>query len=311
VGLTSDLPWTGYDENNSFNIEGKTFPPNEGAGGRYHFISADYFRTVGVPLLAGRFFNASDRMGQPQVLLVNHALADRYWPGESAVGKRITFSDSPKESDWRTIVGVVGDVKDRPESAAAVPAFYLSLAQSPQRQVTLALRTRADPAGMVAALREAFQRLDRNVPLADLKTLNTVAEAAVAGRRFTFGLVGCFAATALILAAIGIYGVLSYLVSQRTREIGVRMALGAQACDVIRLTLRQGMRPTLVGVALGLVGAFALSRLMSGFLFGVSATDPETFVGSALLLILAALLPCWLPARRASRVDPMVALRSE
>ena len=311
VGLTSDLPWTGYDENNSFNIEGKTFPPNEGAGGRYHFVSQDYFRTVGVPLLTGRFFNASDRMGEPQVLLVNHALAARYWPGESAVGKRITFSDSPKESDWRTIVGVVGDVKDRPESEAAVPAFYISLTQSPQRQVTLAVRTWADPSGMVATLRETVQRLGPNVPLAGLSTLNTLAEGAIAGRRFTFGLVGCFAATALILAAIGIYGVLSYLVSQRTREIGVRMALGAQARDVIRLTLRQGMRPTLVGVALGLIGALAFSRLMSGFLFGVSATDPETFIGSALLLILVALLPCWLPARRASRVDPMVALRAE
>jgi predicted permease len=311
VGLTSDLPWTGYDENNSFTIEGKTFPPNEGAGGRYHFVSPDYFRTVEVPLLAGRFFNASDRLGQPQVLLVNRALAARYWPDESAVGKRITFSDSPKESDWRTIVGVVGDVKDRPESEAAVPAFYISLTQSPQRQVTLAVRTRAEPAGMVAALRETVQKIGPNVPLADIRTLNTLAEGAVAGRRFTFGLVGCFAATALLLAAIGIYGVLSYLVAQRTREIGVRMALGAQARDVIRLTVRQGMRPTLAGVAIGLVGAFALSRLMAGFLFGVSATDPGTFAASAFLLILVALLPCWLPARRASRVDPMVALRSE
>ena len=311
AGLTSDLPWTGYDENSSFTIEGKSFPPNEGAGGRYHFVSEDYFRTVEVPLLAGRFFNASDRMGQPQVLLVNQALAARYWPGESAVGKRITFSDTPKESDWRTIVGVVGDVKDRPESEAAVPAFYISLAQSPQRQVTLAVRTRAEPSGMVAALRETVQKIGPTVPLADIRTLNTLAEGAVAGRRFTFGLVGCFAATALILAAIGIYGVLSYLVSQRTREIGVRMALGAQARDVIRLTVRQGMRPTLLGVAIGLMGAFALTRLMSGFLFGVSATDPETFAASAFLLILVALLPCWLPARRASRVDPMVALRSE
>ena len=311
VGLTSDLPWTGYDENNSFNIEGKSFPPREGAGGRYHFVSPDYFRTVGVPLLAGRFLNASDRMEGPPALLINHALAARYWPGESAVGKRITFSDSPKEADWRTVVGVVGDVKDYPESATAEPAFYLSLAQFPQRQVTVALRTRVEPFGMVASLREVIQRLDKNVPLADIRTLGSLVEGAVAGRRFTFWMVGCFAAIALILAATGIYGVLSYLVSQRTREIGVRMALGAQARDVIRLTLKQGMRPALIGVALGLAGAFALTRLMSGLLFGVSATDPQTFAGSALLLILVALLPCWLPARRAARVDPMVALRSE
>ena len=178
-------------------------------------------------------------------------------------------------------------------------------------RVIVVLRTRGEPMGQVAALREVVQRLDKNVPLADIRTLGSLVDGAVVGRRFTFGLVGCFAAVALILAAIGIYGVLSYLVSQRTREIGVRMALGAQARDVIRLTLKQGMRPALIGVGLGLAGAFAGTRLMSSLLFGVSATDPQTFAGSALLLMLVALLPCWLPARRAARVDPMVALRSE
>jgi len=311
AGLTSDLPWTGYDENSSFNIEGKTFPLGDGPGGRYHFISSEYFRTIGVPLIAGRFFNSDDGMEKQSVVLINRTLAERYWPGEKAVGKRITFTSEPKEQDWRTVVGVVGDVKDRPDSATAVPAFYFSLAQSPTRQVTLAVRTTAEPSGMIAAVRDELQHLDKNVPLADVKTLETITEGAVAGRRFTFWLVGCFAATALTLAAIGIYGLLSYLVAQRTREIGVRMALGAQTRDVVRLTLKQGMRPTLVGVALGLAGAFTLTRLMSSLLFGVSATDPETFVVSALFLLLIALLPCWLPARRASRIDPMVALRSE
>ena len=311
AGLTSDLPWTGYDENSSFNIEGKTFPPGDGPGGRYHFISSDYFRTIGVPLIAGRFFNSDDSIEKQSVVLINRSLAERYWPGEKAVGKRITFTSEPKEQDWRTVVGVVGDVKDHPDSATAVPAFYFSLAQSPTRQVTLAVRTTAEPSGMIAAVRDELQHLDKNVPLADVKTLETITAGAVAGRRFTFWLVGCFAATALTLAAIGIYGVLSYLVAQRTREIGVRMALGAQTRDVVRLTLKQGMRPTLVGVALGLAGAFTLTRLMSRLLFGVSATDPETFVVSALFLLLIALLPCWLPARRAARVDPMEALRYE
>ena len=311
AGLTSDLPWTGYDENSSFNIEGKTFPPRDGPGGRYHFISSDYFRTIGVPLIAGRFFNSDDSIEKQSVVLINRSLAERYWPGEKAVGKRITFTSEPKEQDWRTVVGVVGDVKDYPDSATAVPAFYFSLAQSPTRQVTLAVRTTAEPSGMIAAVRDELQHLDKNVPLADVKTLETITAGAVAGRRFTFWLVGCFAATALALAAIGIYGVLSYLVAQRTREIGVRMALGAQTRDVVRLTLKQGMRPTLVGVALGLAGAFTLTRLMSSLLFGVSATDPETFVVSALFLLLIALLPCWLPARRAARVDPMEALRYE
>jgi len=311
VGLTSDLPWTGYDENNSFSIEGKTFPPNNGPGGRYHFVSSDYFRTVGVPLIAGRFFNSDDSLERQPVVLINRSLAERYWPGENAVGKRITFTSEPKEQDWRTVVGVVGDVKDHPDSSAAVPAFYWSLAQIPIRQVTLAVRTTAEPAGMLVAVRDEVHKLDKDVPLADVKTLEMIAARAVAGRRFTFWLAGGFAATALALAVIGIYGVLSYLVAQRTREIGVRMALGAQSRDVISLTLKQGMGPMLVGVALGLAGAFALTRLMSSLLFEVSATDPETFVVSALLLIFVAWLPCWLPARRAARVDPMEALRHE
>ena len=311
AGFTSDLPWTGYDENNSFDIEGKTFPPDNGPGGRYHFVSSDYFLTVGVPLTAGRFFNTDDQLGKRPVILINRSLAERYWPGENAVGKRITFTSEPKEQDWRTVVGVVGDVKDFPNSPVAVPAFYWPLAQVPVRQVTLAVRTKAEPSGMLAAVRDEIHRLDRSVPLASVKTLETVTAAEGAGRRFTLWLVGGFAATAVVLAAIGIYGVLSYLVAQRTREIGVRMALGARTRDVIKLTLEQGMRPTLIGVALGLAGAFALTRLMSSLLFGVSATDPETFIVSALLLVLAAFLPCWLPAYRAAKIDPMEALRYE
>ena len=311
AGLTSDLPWTGYDENNSFSIEGKTFPSNNGPEGRYHFVSSDYFRTVGVPLRAGRFFNADDRAGKRPVVLINQSLADRYWPHENAVGKRLTFSSEPKEQDWWTVVGVVGDVRDFPNSPAAVPAFYWPLSQVPTRQVMLAVRTSAEPSGLIASVRDEIHSLDKDVPLADVKTLEMVTGRAVAGRRFALRLITCFAVTALALATIGIYGVLSYLVARRTREIGVRMALGAQTRDVIRLTLKQGMRPTLIGVALGLSGALALTRLMSSLLFGVSATDSETFIMSTLLLVMVALMPCWLVARRATKVDPMEALRYE
>jgi predicted permease len=197
AGLTSDLPWTGYDENQTFAIEGKPFPVNDWPGGRYHFVSSDYFRAVGVPLTDGRFFSTDDRMGKRLVILINHRLAERYWPGEHAVGKRITFSPEPKEQDWWTIVGVVGDVKDFPNSPAAAPAFYWPLAQVLERQITLAVRTSAELSAMASVVREEIQGLDKSVPLAAVKTLETVTAAAGAGRRFTLWLVGCFAATAL------------------------------------------------------------------------------------------------------------------
>jgi putative ABC transport system permease protein len=311
VGLTSDLPWTGYDEIMLFNIEGKTFPPNQGPIARYHYVSTDYFRTIGVPLIAGRFFSAEDRPGTPAVVLINRSLGERYWPGESAVGKRFSFSSQPREQDWLTVAGVVGDVKDFPYSPAAEPAFYFPMTQEPVRLMILAVRTAAEPSNLIEAVRGEVRALDKDLPLAEVKTLETIATAAVAGQRFTLWLVGFFALVALVLAAIGIYSVLSYLVAQRTHEIGVRMALGAQTRDVLKLMLWQGTRLILAGVGLGLLASFALTRLLSRLLFEVSATDPLTFGAVALLLAGIALLACWLPARRATKVDPLVALRVE
>ncbi len=314
VGLTSDLPWTGYDENAGFNIEGKTFPPNQDVGARYHYVSADYFRTIGVPLLTGRFFTAEDQPETPAVVLVNQSLAERYWAGESAVGKRFTFASQPQEKDWFTIVGVVGDVKDFPHSPAAVPAFYWATSQLPlfgASDSILALRTQDDPLQLVEAVRREVRALDKDLPLADIKPLATIASAAVAGQRFTLWLVGLFALLALALAAIGIYSVLSYLVAQRTHEIGIRMALGAKNRDVQRLVIRQGMKVATVGVSIGLIAAFGLTRVMRNLLFGVSASDPVTFAAIAVLLLLVVLLACWIPARRATKVDPMIALRYE
>src|SRR5262245_46810949 len=311
AGLTSDLPWTGYDENQGPTIEGKTFPPNDGPSARYHYISPDYFRTIGVPLIAGRFFNADDRRDTQRVVLINRSMAERYWPGESAVGKRIAFSSQPREGDWFTVVGVVGDVKDFPHSPAAEPAFYWSTTQLPISQFILAVRASADPLSLVEAVRGEVRALDRDLPLADAQTLETIAATAVAGRRFTLWLVGFFALTAMVLAAIGIYSVLSYLVAQRAHEIGLRMALGAQLGDVLKLVIRQGMTLVLLGLALGIGAAFALTRLIKGLLFEVSATDPLAFALAAALLAVVALLACYIPARRATRVDPMVALRCE
>jgi predicted permease len=311
AGLTSDLPWTGYDENAGFAIEGKTFPPNDGPSARYHFVSSDYFRTIGVPLIAGRFFNADDRRDAQPVVLINRAMAERYWPGASAVGKRFSFSSQPKERDWFTVVGVVGDVKDFPHSPAAEPAFYWATMQQTPRQIILAVRSSADPLNLVEAVRGEVRALDKDLPLADAQTLETIAATAVAGRRFTLWLVGLFALTAMALAAIGIYSVLSYLVAQRTHEIGLRMALGAQLGDVLKLVVRQGMTLVLTGLAVGITAAIALTRLIKGLLFEVNATDPLAFAMAAALLALVALLACYIPARRATKVDPMVALRYE
>jgi len=311
AGVTSDLPWTGYDENAGFTIEGKTFPPNDGPSARYHYVSSDYFRTIGVPLIAGRFFNADDRQDAQLALLINRSMAERYWPGESAVGKRLTFSSQPKEKDWYTIVGVVGDVKDFPHSPAAAPAFYWATTQLTPRQLILAVRFSADPLNLIEAVRGEVRSLDKDLPLADAQTLETIAAIAVAGRRFTLWLVGFFALTAMALAAIGIYSVLSYLVAQRTHEIGLRMALGAQLGNVLKLVIRQGMTLVLLGIASGMAAAFALTRLIKGLLFEVSATDPLAFALAATLLALVALLACYVPAWRATKVDPMVALRHE
>jgi predicted permease len=311
AGVTTDLPWTGYDENADFNIEGRTSSPDDVPSARYHVVSPDYFRAIGVPLLEGRFFNAADRLGAKRVVLINQSLAKRYWAGESAIGKRFTFSLQPKEEDWFTIVGVVGDMKDSPTSATAAPSLYWSLLQQTPREMVLALRTNADPLKLVETVRNEVRALDQNLPLADVRTLTTIATSAVANQRFTLWLVGLFAFIALVLAATGIYSILSYLVAQRKQEIGIRLALGAQTTDVLRLVIGQGMALALSGVVLGLMGAFTLTRLMQKLLYGVSATDPWTFIVIALLLIMVALLACWIPARRAMKVTPLTALRHE
>ncbi|HJQ25183.1 MAG TPA: ABC transporter permease [Blastocatellia bacterium] len=310
AGASSDLPWSGYDENAGFDIEGKTFP-EQGPEARYHFVSPEYFRTIGVPLVAGRWLDAGDVRGKPRVILINESLARRYWPDEDAVGKRITFADKPKEDDWMTIVGVVGDVKDFPDSPEAHPAFYWPHAQTAFSEMFLAVRTNGKPLALADSVRREVAALDKDLAVADLRSLDKAAGAALAGQRFTLLLVSLFAVTALILAAVGIYGVMAYLVAQRTHEIGIRMALGAQTGNVLQIVIGQGMRMALAGIITGLGAAVALTRLMASLLFGVAPTDLLTFVGIALLLVLVALLACYVPARRASRTDPMVALRYE
>lgn len=312
AGATTDLPWTGYDENTSFIIEGRTYPEGSEPHARYHSVTPDYFRTISVPLKAGRFLNEKDDAAAAKVLLINESMARRYWPDEGAIGKRISFRSNPSEKDWTTVVGVVGDVKDTPSAAVAEPAFYWPLGQNIwQSEVFLAIRADIDPLALVEPVRREVLALDKDLAIADVNNLEQIAGAAVNGPRFALLLIGIFAVVALILAVVGIYGVISYSVGQRSHEIGVRMALGAQQSDVLKLVIRQGVILILIGVAIGATSSLALTRVMGSFLFGVSATDPPTFAIISLLLGGVALAACYIPARRAMKVDPMIALRSE
>jgi predicted permease len=312
AGLGTDLPWTGYDENaGGFTVEGRPQAYNDKTTARYHAASVDYFRATGIPLLRGRFFTARDDTGALPVIVVNQTMANRYWPGEDALGKRISFDDHPKEKDWFQIAGVVGDVKDRPDSSQAQPAFWWPLAQSPFRDVSVALRSNSDPALLATQLRLALRRLDPGLAIADLRLLKQVADASVSSQRFALYLVGLFAVLALLLATIGIYGVISYSVNRRMHEFGMRMALGASRWDLMRMVLGHGLRLSVLGAALGLLCAAGLARLLGSLLYGVGGRDPVTFAGVALLALATTTFACYLPARRAADADPMRSLRSE
>ncbi len=314
AGGSTDLPWTGYDDNTSFNIEGKQPAPHEEFHGRYHSATPDYFRALGIPLISGRFFTQSDSANAPNVILVNQALAARYWPNEDAVGKRITFEDKPTEKDWYTIVGVVGDVKDKPNSPEAAPAFWWSLPQVATfgfPDFVLAVRSGSDPQLLANAVRSQVRQLDPTLAVADIRLMDKIADEGIATPRFAFFLVGLFAALAIILAAIGTYGVISYSVSQRIPEFGLRLALGAPPSSVLRLVLGQAMRLALAGAALGLVVALMLARVVQSLIYNVSASDPVTFAAVGLMVIAVALIACYIPARRATRSNPMAALRAE
>jgi predicted permease len=306
AAATSDLPWTGYDENTSFGIEGRQFSDDEYPSAQYHFATPDYFRALGIPLLAGRFFSEADDADAPRVIVINKSMADRYWPDADAVGKRVRLW-----GETRMIAGIVGDLKDSPGELRAKPGFFFPVTQQAQSNLVLVVRTERDPMNLLAAMRSEIAALDKELPLSDIRTLEQIASSAVARTRFTMLLLSVFAGVALLLAAVGIYGVLSYSVTQRTHEIGIRVALGAQRREVIGLVARQGMKLVLTGMGAGLAAALVLTRVLSSLLFGVSATDPITFAGIAVLLIGVALGACFVPARRAMKMDPMVALRHE
>jgi putative ABC transport system permease protein len=301
----------------SFQIEGRVpSSDNQSISANFVPVGPNYFDTVSVQLVAGRKFTPVDDQDHPGVAIVNESFVRHYFPNENALGQRLR--PSPPGRIWNNerlttfeIVGVVRDVKLAGLEAPSEPAYYLPASQAPLQDMTLLVRTTTDPLSIVGAVRGAVLSIDPNQPISNVSTLEKVVDESIAQRRLNMLLMGLFGGLAMLLSAVGIYGLLSHAVTQRTQEMGIRMALGAQVSDVLELVLKQGMMLALAGEAIGLAGAFALTRLMRGLLFGVTPNDTTTFVVVAGVLGVVALLACYVPARRATKVDPLVALRYE
>lgn len=300
----------------SFEIEGRVSAPENSDSANFIPVGPDYFNTVGVQAVSGRTFTRQDDADHPGVAVVNEAFVRHYFPNENPLGRRLR--PGPPGRIWDNqrltsfeIVGVVRDVKFDGLAAVSEPAYYLPATQSPLNDMTILVRTASDPQSIVAGLRQAVWAIDPNQPISNVNTLEQIVSESIAQPRLNMLLMMLFGGIALLLSAVGIYGLLSYAVTQRTQEMGIRMALGANVTDVLKLVLKQGMFLALVGEAIGLAGAFALTRLIRGLLFGVTPTDTTIFAGVVVVLTLTALLACYLPARRATKVDPLVALRYE
>jgi putative ABC transport system permease protein len=320
AAATHALPLGGMGGIRPFTVEGRPRPePGNATNVQYRMISPDYFRAMKITLVRGRDFTKQDEGQAAGVVIINQAFQRRYFQGEDPIGKRITLGGY--DDQWGEIVGIVGDVRHWGAEIEAQPEMYWAysqawLARSPtlsrlRRSLTLALRTGGDPQSLIQDVRREVISMDKALPLTSVKTMEERMGDSLAGRRYNMLLLSLFAALALILSVVGLYGVISYTVAECTREIGVRMALGAQTIDVLRLVIGQGMTLTLVGIAIGLLASFGLTRLMKDMLFEVRPTDPLTFVAIAVLLAAAALMACYIPARRATKVDPMIALRCE
>ena len=310
AAVVTDTPLSGNDDTLGFSIEGRPDPgPNQKFDVRTNVVGPGYLSTLGIPLLKGRDFTASDTQATPLIALINLAMARKFWPNQDPIGARIS-SDG---KNWASIQGVVGDVRQDGLRAEPVPEVYISYLQDPFAwpYLTMLVRTATDPIKLVGSVQSAIWSVEKDLPIASVKTLEQIRFHSIAQPRLTALLLGVFAALALILASVGIYGVMAYSVTQRTHEMGLRMALGADVSDVLTLVVGQGMLLAMAGVALGLAGAFALTRVLERFLWGVRPTDPFTFTAVALLLAAVAMLASYIPARRATRVDPLVALRYE
>jgi putative ABC transport system permease protein len=309
AAVVGGLPFSGNGGSTIFTLPDRPLPPRGKEPRALLNRAGDgYFETIGIPLLRGRFFTEQDKPDAPVVVLINQAMAQTYWPGQDPIGKQVQI---PEEKITASIIGVVGDAKQFELGERQRPQIYSYYSQSPNIFATLVVRTNVEPMSLADTVRAAVWAVDKDQPVWKIRTVESLLERNVAPRRFVMTLMAVFAGLALLLTAVGLYGVISYSVSQRTQEIGVRMALGAQARDVLALIIKQGMKLTLVGVAIGVAASFALTRVMASLLYNVSATDPLTFISAALVLACVAFLACYIPARRATKVDPMIALRYE
>jgi len=312
VGAISTLLLTDTPSSGTFTLEGRPpFPPAEQIEATIDRVSPGLFPAMNVKLKYGRFFDDRDRLDTPRAAIINATFAERYWPGRDPVGQRFVFGTPSERNAWITIVGVVEDMHRRGLHRSARLETFAPLAQMPSSAMQLLVATQGDPLALAAAVRAEIRALDSTAPITRVSTVEAELGESMAGRRFQALLLAMFAALALVLAAVGIFGLMYQTVARRTHEIGVRMALGAHSGDVVSMVLRQGLLLTGAGIVLGVLGALALSQTVRGLLFGVAATDPVTYLVAVLLLGGAALVACWLPARRATRVDPLVALRHE
>jgi putative ABC transport system permease protein len=312
VGTVDNLPFSGNEFNVGLTIEGQ--PPLNAAERPRAFlrnVSPNYFESMGIPLRKGRNFADTDNGSAPGAAIINETAARRFWPNEEPLGKRFKRGKADSANPWVTVVGIVGAVSHTSLEVASQPEVYLPFQQNPGLNLTLVTRTRSDPKAFVGAVRREVSALDKDLPVSNIKFMDEIVGKSVAQPRVYALLLGIFAGLALILASIGIYGVMSYTVTQRTHEIGIRMALGARPGDVLKLIIMEGMLLGIGGIVIGLIVSFTLTRVLASQLYGVTATDPVTFAGISLLLLFVALIACCIPALRATKVDPMTAVRYE
>ena len=315
VGYTNALPLDYKGDSTSFTVEGHPPPKDLENDACDRLVSADYLRALGVPLRRGRHFDETDVATSMPVTIVNEAMARRYWPGEDALGRRFKLYGASDDTPWVTVVGITADVRQNGIDEPIKPEMYFPYAQCDYVEVfapkTFAVRTTGDPAALAPAIQREIASIDRNQPVSDVKTMGEILSKETSGKRLGTLLVGAFAAAALLLASIGIYGVLAQRVAQTKPEVGVRLALGAKPADVLKMVVGRGMRLVGLGTVAGLALSLALTRFLSSMLFGVGAYDPATLVGVPVVLGIVGLLACYVPARRASRVDPTIALRAD